>query len=162
MKLKNTPERAFLSYLLKYVGVGLISGSIIHISTLGGSPVGYAVLITSGVAFFIIGTLLEESAAVTTTSYIAISVLLSISIGMVSGGTQHFTDGALYASRLIPIGLFLGYITFVFREDKKLLTLKKISWALICSLALFGALNKIAHTVPTSDNYHNEEDSAHS
>lgn len=154
--MKETVEKAFTSHVLRYVGVGLISGSIVHIGTLGGEVTQYLVLVTLGVIAFIIGTILEKERGAITLNFIIISVLLSIGVGMVSGGTQHYLDGPVYASFLLPFGLLLGYIMFVLREDKKEFKIQKIIAATILSLVLFGGLYGIAHTIPTLENHHND------
>ncbi len=157
----ETVEKAFTSHLLRYVGIGLISGSIVHIGTLGGGVTRYAVLITLGVTAFVAGTILEKGRGAITPSFIIISVLLSIGVGMVSGGTQHYLDGPVYASFLLPLGLLLGYLMFVLREDKKELKLQKVVIASISALLLFGVLYKVAHRIPVSEDYHSEIEEHH-
>jgi len=159
--MKETAEKAFTSHVLRYVGVGLISGSIVHIGTLGGSVTHYAALITLGILAFIIGTILETGRSAITLNFIIISVLLSIGVGMVSGGTQHYLDGPVYASFLLPLGLLLGYIMFVLREDKKEFKIQKVIVATILSLALFGGLYGIAHIIPTLENHHSGAEEHH-
>ncbi len=157
-KFRKSIEGTFLSHLLRYVGIGLISGSIIHISTLGGSPAGYAALIISGIIAFIIGTSLEVSENRLTIGYITLSVLISIGVGMVSGGTQHYTDGAIYASFLIPLGLFIGYIAFIARDNMPSLNFTRVAIALACSLVIFQILNMTAHAQLFSRTPHEIED----
>lgn len=159
--MKETVEKAFTSHILRYVGVGLISGSIVHIGTLGGSVTQYVVLVTLGITAFIIGTILEKGRDAITLNFIAISVLLSIGVGMVSGGTQHYLDGPVYASFLLPLGLLLGYSMFVLREDKKELKLRKMIIAIISALLLFGVLYAIAHTLPVLEDHHSGVDEHH-
>jgi hypothetical protein len=84
--MKGTIEKSFTSHVLRYVGVGLISGSIVHVGTLGGGITHYVVLITLGIFAFIIGTILEEGRGTLTFNFIIISVFLSIGIGMEFGG----------------------------------------------------------------------------
>lgn len=159
--MKETVEKAFTSHVLRYVGVGLISGSIVHIGTLGGGITHYAVLIALGIFAFIMGTILEEGRGAITFNFIIISVLLSIGVGMVSGGTQHYLDGPVYASFLLPLGLLLGYIMFVLREDKKELKLRKVVIATISALLLLVVLYEVAHRIPVLQNHHNEAEEHH-
>lgn len=129
--MKNTAEKeTFVSYLSRYVGIGLISGSIVHAGTLGGGSLRYIILISIGALLFMFGTFLETKKEVLTTRFIVTSVLLSMGVGMVSGGTQHFIDGPLYAAFLIPTGLFVGYIMFLFRKGSEHLSIKKNSQSL--------------------------------
>ncbi len=53
-------QQAYITHLLRYVGVGLISGSIVHAGTLGGHWVRYLVLIALGAAMFGFGVWLEH------------------------------------------------------------------------------------------------------
>lgn len=159
--MRETVEKAFTSHILRYVGVGLISGSIVHIGTLGGGITRYVVLITLGIVAFIIGTILEKGRSAITLNFIVVSVLLSIGVGMVSGGTQHYLDGPVYASFLLPLGLLLGYIMFVLREDKKELKLRKVVIATISALILLGVLYGVAHKLPILENHHSEVEESH-
>ncbi len=159
--MKKHIDVAFASHILRYVGVGLISGSIVHVGTLGGSPVRYFVLIAAGALAFVLGTLLEKEKEVITLSYVVISIALSFGVGMVSGGTQHYLDGPVYASFLIPLGLLLGYITFVTRENVRELQAKKVLAAIAATLLLFGALYALAHSIPTLANHHESTEDHH-
>ncbi len=159
--MRETVEKAFTSHILRYVGVGLISGSIVHIGTLGGGITRYVVLITLGIVAFIVGTILEKGRDAITLNFIIVSVLLSIGVGMVSGGTQHYLDGPVYASFLLPLGLLLGYIMFVLREDRKELKLGKVVVATISALILLGVLYSVAHTLPVLENHHSESEEMH-
>ena len=155
MKL-NIADQSFLSHLCRYVGVGLISGSIVHVGTLGGSYTRYLVLIILGVLIFITGTILDAETKLDKhlLKYIFISVLVSIGIGMVSGGTQHYLDGPLYAAKLMPIGLLLAYLAFVYRDHRQLLSGKKILMAVVVCGLISGALYGVAHWVPELASHH--------
>jgi predicted tellurium resistance membrane protein TerC len=159
--MKETVEKAFTSHVLRYVGVGLISGSIVHMGTLGGSTTRYVVLIALGVIAFIVGTMLEKGKSIVTLNFIIISVLLSIGVGMVSGGTQHYLDGPVYASFLIPFGLLLGYIAFLVQHNKKEFVFKKVVVASMSVALLFSVLYVVAHTVPSLQNHHDEVEEHH-
>ena len=159
--MKESVERAFTSHILRYVGVGLISGSIVHMGTLGGGTVHYILLVALGVTAFIVGTLMEKKMKDITPSLIIISVLLAIGVGMVSGSTQHYLDGPVYASFLLPIGLFLGYTMFALLEEKKQLTPKKVLIGGAVSLLLFVLLYGIAHLLPTLEPHHNQTEGHH-
>jgi hypothetical protein len=100
-------ERDFVSLVCRYLGVGFISGSIVHAGTLGGDATIYCTLLLLGVLLFVLGTYLEEHAKNTVT-FIVSTTGLSLGVGMMSGGMQHFFDGPLFASLIIPIGLSIG------------------------------------------------------
>ena len=157
----STPEKLFSSHILRYVGVGLISGSVVHAGTLGGESVKYIVLIILGILAFIIGTYLEHEDIVDKkfVSFILISVLVSIGTGMVSGGTQHYLDGPVFASVLLPIGLLVAYIAYVYRDFRSALSIQKILVATLLATLLGLGLYSIAHRIPTLENHHSQEES---
>lgn len=155
---KQSAEKAYASHLLRYVGVGLISGSIVHMGTLGGGYTRYIILISLGVIAFIIGTLMEKrDSANSISTFIIISVILSIGVGMVSGGTQHYLDGPVYAAFLIPIGIIVGYYSFLIRDHRSEVTLKKILVMLFAAITLTGILYYVAHKIPTVEDHHGTE-----
>ncbi len=152
---KQLVEKAYASHLLRYVGVGLISGSIVHIGTLGGGYLRYIILVALGIIAFIAGTLMEKREdANSITTFIIISVILSIGVGMVSGGTQHYLDGPTYAAFLIPIGIAVGYFAFLVRDYKTQITLKRVVFMVVGAAILAGGLYYIAHKIPASENHH--------
>lgn len=152
---KQSVEKAYASHLLRYVGVGLISGSIVHMGTLGGGYLRYIILIVLGVIAFIAGTLMEKrDATASITSFIIISVILSIGVGMVSGGTQHYLDGPIYAAFLIPLGLIIGYCAFLVRDYRSEVALKRIGIMLSVAAVLYGILYYVAHKIPATEDHH--------
>lgn len=155
---KQSVEKAYVSHLLRYVGVGLISGSIVHMGTLGGGHTRYIILIMMGVVAFIAGTLLEKRESKSSiTAFIGISVIMSIGVGMVSGGTQHYLDGPTYAAFLIPIGAAVGYFTFLFRDYKSEITTKRILAMLLIAMGLIAVLYVVAQRIPVQDDHHSTE-----
>ncbi len=159
INMEQLAENAFISHILRYVGVGLISGSVVHAGTLGGGSLQYTVLILLGVIAFVVGTLLEErnKSEGSLLKYVLISVILSLGVGMVSGGTQHYLDGPVYASFLIPIGLGVGYLAFLFRDYTSKVNLKRIVGIAMFIVVSFGALYSIAHSIPTLEDHHASE-----
>lgn len=159
MSMEQSAENAFISHILRYVGVGLISGSVVHAGTLGGGSLQYIILIVLGVVAFVVGTLLEErnKSERSLLKYVLISVILSLGVGMVSGGTQHYLDGPVYASFLIPIGLGVGYLAFLFRDYTSKVNLKRIVGIAMFIVVSFGALYSIAHSIPTLEDHHASE-----
>lgn len=155
---KQSVEKAYVSLILRYVGVGLISGSIVHMGTLGGGYTKYIVLIIMGVVAFIAGTLLDKRDSDNSLiSFIVVSVIMSIGVGMVSGGTQHYLDGPKYAAFLIPIGMAVGYFAFLFRDYKSEITTKRKVVMLIITTGLIAVLYFIAQILPASDDHHSME-----
>lgn len=152
---------AFVSHMCKYIGVGLISGSIVHAGTLGGDYLKYVVLIMLGAALFIIGNILEHGKQnlAQMLPYIAISTILSIGTGMVSGGTQHYLDGPKIAAILFPLGFLVAYLSFVYRDYKQEFTAKKVLLITVISLVLFGILSFVATLLPEPKGHHGDSDS---
>lgn len=152
------PEYSYVSHILRYVGVGLVSGSIVHAGTLGGGSLKYIVLIILGIAAFTIGTLMEHRQKFDKhlLLFILISTVVSIGTGMVSGGTQHYLDDPLFASIILPLGLFLGYVAFLVRDFKETISFKRITIAFIGAFILWGGLYSIAHKIPVLENHHGD------
>jgi hypothetical protein len=161
--MNQTLNAAFAAHTLRYVGIGLVSGSIVHAGTLGGSILRYEILIILGIIFFAIAMYLEQHDRSTKTlvRYIAISVVISIGTGMASGGFQHFIDGPRYAAGLIPLGLALSYIAFAFRDFKGSLTANRAVVAIGICGALFLGLHQIASILPENPHHHDEEAGHH-
>ncbi len=134
------PEYSYISHILRYVGVGLVSGSIVHA-----------------------GTLMEHSQKFDKhlLSFILISVVVSIGTGMVSGGTQHYLDDPLFGAVILPLGLFIGYLAFIVRDFKEKISVKRIVIALVISFVLWGGLYQIAHRIPVLENHHGDSASLH-
>lgn len=157
------PEKSFISHILRYVGVGLISGSIVHAGTLGGSVTRYIVLIVIGIIAFTVGTYMEQDNKINKDllHFIAISVIISIGTGMVSGGTQHYLDNPLFASYILPIGLLLGYIAYMYRDFKQNISVKRVFLATVIASTLFFSLYSISHIVLSLENHHAIESGHH-
>lgn len=139
-------SQAYLTHLLRYVGVGLISGSIVHAGTLGGNWWRYLVLIGLGAAMFGWGVWLEHHAEkqVNLGVYTALSILISIGTGMVSGATQHYLDGPRMAAILLPVGLVIGYWAFAFRDYRAQLGVKRVVGLVVLVATIMAVLWSIA------------------
>ncbi len=151
--------KSFVSHMFKYLGVGLISGSIVHAGTLGGNITKYIILIILGVILFVIGNILEHgiSSLKQLIPYIWFSTILSIGTGMVSGATQHYLDGPFVAAILLPLGVFLGYLSFIYRDYRNEFTFKRFLKITIVGLILFVALFYIAKQLPEGEGYGHDE-----
>ena len=152
----SNPEKSFASHMLRYVGVGLISGSIVHAGTLGGNVAQYITFIILGITAFTLGTYLENENKVDKKfiSFILISIVISIGTSMVSGGTQHYLDGPVFASIILPVGLLVAYIAYLYRDFKSNFYFKKIGIAIISCSILAVSLYSLAHKIPTLENHH--------
>ena len=152
----STPEKSFTSHILRYAGVGLISGSIVHAGTLGGDITRYIVLAILGVTVFSVGTYLEYENKIDKNfiSFILISVIVSIGTGMVSGGTQHYLDGPIFASIILPIGLLVAYVAYLCRGFRKIISTKRIGVAMLLTSLLGVGLYTTAHQIPDLREHH--------
>ncbi len=54
----------------------------------------------------------------------------------------------MYASFLIPIGLGVGYLAFIFRDCISKVNVKRIVWIAIVTVVSLGALYRITYTIP--------------
>lgn len=150
----STLNKAYLSHIFRYVGVGLISGSVVHAGTLGGAWLKYLILIIVGIIAFIVGTYLESNNHLAQNAkYILITIIISIGTGMISGATQHYLDGPFYAAVLLPAGLLVGYLAFAYRDYKNTLKTKNILTVILISVAIWLGLYAIAEVLPHSHDH---------
>ena len=113
----------YSSFLALFLGTGFVSGAIVHSGNLADVSK-YIVIGIVGVALFIIGSFIQENIlnkdnlkAEGSVRFFLYSLLLSIGVGAISGGTQHFTDFPVYSSYLIPLGLVLSWFAFVLKNN---------------------------------------------
>lgn len=113
----------YVTYVLLFLGMGLISGSIVHMPV---DPVKYTLIMLVGAAMFGFASFINDlkdhgdmgtGAVVRSLIY---SLLLSVGIGMVSGGIQHFSDNPAYSATLIPIGFGVSLFSFVLKHNPRL------------------------------------------
>jgi uncharacterized protein (DUF305 family) len=149
----------YLSYLSLFVGAGFISGAIVHSGNATEIPK-YITIGIIGVVLFSGGSLTQELItgnhkmnALGAIKFFFFSLILSIGIGMISGGTQHFTDFPMYSSFLIPAGFMLSWIAFVFKNNSGLNSkiLATTVGILILCLPLYISLNGYAKKLITSE-----------
>lgn len=108
---------AYGTYIALFVGAGLLSGSIVHFPL---DPARYTIIGAVGGALFAaasaIGDVRKNGFSMATIRIAVASLLLSLGIGMMSGGIQHFEDFPARAAMLIPAGLLLSVPSFVARQ----------------------------------------------
>lgn len=113
----------YLSYLSLFLGMGLISGAIVHMPV---SPGRYSLIMFAGVLLFGFASFAtdlsrqENLTAGELVQSLLFSLLLSVGVGMISGGIQHFSDNTAYASALIPLGFGVSLFSFVLKNRVKL------------------------------------------
>lgn len=149
--------KPYLSYVAMFVGMGLISGSIVHAAQEGVLNRSL-ILLGIGVVMFSIGSFINEVIFKTGNieregvfRYILFSLFLAMGIGMISGSTQHFMDTPIYASYLMPIGVFLSSLAFALRNNYELSKgtwVKLITVGVVFAGVLFVGLNTFAKSLP--------------
>lgn len=132
----------FAAFIALFFGTGFVAGSIVHMGE-GINPWDVS-LFGIGVMLFVAGSvahdvlhgskrLKEEGIAL----FLLLSLILSIGIGMASGGFQHFDDTPHYSAILIPLGVGLGLIAYVLKER---ISLTKKEWIALLPLTVVSML----------------------
>lgn len=152
---------SYASYVSFFLGMGLISGSIVHMPY---DPARYSVLLGAGVIVFVVASLLTEvyveKRALTVAGVLRslfFSLLLSVGIGMMSGGIQHFEDNMVYSATLIPLGFSVSLFAFWFKHSIKLSTRQTVMAMLIflaVVLPLWFGLDYVAHNMEIGGHGH--------
>ncbi|WP_271813752.1 YncE family protein [Clostridium beijerinckii] len=170
--IKETWKEAlfpYLVYVMFFLGMGLISGGIVHMPL---DPRKNLIVLSIGMGVFVIASLLNETvidkkdlSIMSTIRLVVFSLLLSVGIGMISGGIQHFEDVLDYAGYLIPGGILISLIGFLFKNSIKLSAKKAIPLFIIVLSLLFSlsfSLKNIAENMPEAGGHSHGGGSDHS
>ena len=156
--------KPYFSYLIMFLGMGLISGSVVHAAQEDMRQYALA-LMGIGAVLFALGSYLNEVLFKTgilgdnVLRYVLLSLLLAIGVGMVSGTMQHFFDTPVFASYLAPIGIFISSVAFAIRQG---FVLHCKNWMFLIVLGLAFAtvfhffLRTYAETLSVSVGHHGE------
>lgn len=111
-------NKKYVIYILKYLGVALIAGSVVHVGTLNNGTERYIVLGIIGLIIMIIGHMIEakDTGEKINFRYFAMVTTLSLATGFFSGGIQHYLDNPVYASYLLAVGFLVSYIIFYIKD----------------------------------------------
>ncbi|WP_045319696.1 hypothetical protein [Limimaricola cinnabarinus] len=154
--------KPYFSYLTMFLGMGLISGSLVHAAQPDMRSYALA-LMAIGAALFAFGSYLNEVLFKTgilgdsVLKYVSVSLLLAVGIGMVSGAAQHFYDTPIFASWSAPIGVFVSSLAFAIRQGY---VLHRRNWMLMIVGGLVFAsvfhlgLRAYAESLPMSPGHH--------
>ncbi|MEA3320944.1 MAG: hypothetical protein U9Q88_13130 [Bacillota bacterium] len=133
----------YVIYIMYFLGVGLISGGIVHMPI---EPARYSIILILGSILFITASFVNEVYVekkkltfVQCVKLLFFSLLLSLGVGMVSGGIQHFGDLGGYAVILIPTGIVLSLLSFIFKNNISL-DIKQIALVFTMLLLLVSPL----------------------
>ncbi|MFZ5826392.1 MAG: hypothetical protein ACOY94_19030 [Bacillota bacterium] len=150
----------YLTYLSLFLGMGLISGAIVHMPV---DPVRYTIIMVVGAVMFGFASFVNDlagkdrlTAAIVARS-LFFALLLSMGIGMISGGVQHFSDNPGYSASLIPAGFGLSLFAFILKNEVKL-SVKRIYGIVLIFLALAVplkfTLDYVAHNIVGESDSH--------
>lgn len=128
-------NKKFLIYISKYLGVALVSGSVVHMGTLEVGFYRYLLLAFVGILLMLTGNIYEakDEGIKINVNYLLLLTTLALSTGFLSGGVQHYLDNPFYAGSLLAIGLLMTYITFNLKEK---FTIRKKSLIIIIIISL--------------------------
>ncbi|WP_409254072.1 hypothetical protein V1502_09290 [Bacillus sp. SCS-153A] len=155
----------YSAYIMYFLGVGLISGGIVHMPL---EPVRYSVILILGAILFVTASFINdiyiEKKKLNLNQIIRLlffSLLLSLGVGMVSGGIQHFGDLGGYAVILIPTGIVVSLLSFILKNN---ISLNKSQISLVITM-LFLLVSPLAlglnWYVNESNPQHQEDDHGH-
>jgi hypothetical protein len=140
--LNRELKYAFAIHVAKYMGIGLVSGSIVHAGTLGGNSYKYVGFILAGTVMTLLGYVLEyrQKNQPVGARILGLAVLLSFGTGMLSGGVQHYADNPAYGVLLLSIGLVITFLAMAYKDFSDLISFKFVPAALLVGGALYFAL----------------------
>lgn len=146
-----------------FIGNGFLSGSIVHLPL---DPIRYGIIGSVGIVIFMLSFVTNERKQSTASHNefslvrtIVFSLMLAIGIGMMSGGVQHFTDVPDYASKLIPAGIALSLLGYVFKNNLKLRPIQVAKLGGAASVAIIIAattLGVYANSLSDSSSSHDD------
>ncbi|HWI60523.1 MAG TPA: hypothetical protein VNT75_01655 [Symbiobacteriaceae bacterium] len=145
----------YVNYVLLFLGMGLISGAIVHMPV---DPVKYTMISMVGAVMFGFASFIndirgqENMGVGAIVKYLICSLVLSVGIGMMSGGIQHFSDNPTYAAMLIPLGFGLSLFSFIIKNNAKLSAKRAyavIAVFIVLALPLKMGLDYLVGTAPT-------------
>ncbi len=143
---QNSQPSLWLRYVLfviQFLGAGFVAGSVVHFGE--GVTTWDVGVLSLGLILFTFSLVYKETqlsdkkmAQRDLILLVVSSLFLSLTIGMASGGTQHFIDTPMYAAFLIPAGLSLGFVAFSITQRARF---SLNQWgALLVVLALFAVV----------------------
>ncbi len=159
----SVEHKKYITYLLKYLGVALIAGSVVHVGTLHNGTTRYIVLGIIGLVLMISGNILEskQTGEKIDFKYFVLITTLSLATGFFSGGIQHYLDNPRYAGYLLATGLLCSYIIFFLKDKTKLHTKNILVVALIALGIVVISLNLPYSTISDHHSPVQQENSPH-
>lgn len=157
----------YLVYICLFIGTGFLSGAVVHYPL---NPPFFLMIGVIGAAIFTLGSTVQEAVynkknlrEEGVMKFVVFSVLLSLGIGMISGGVQHFSEFPLYASKLIPFGIGLSFVTFILKNNLKISGKQMMLSLLVGALILvpiWFLLSSYASSMKVTPHGHDEDEVA--
>lgn len=120
--LKNVFLR-YLIYIVYFLGIGMVSSGIVLMPF---NTVRYGSILIIGLILFSTGSfvnevILEKKQLTSSERFklVFLSLSLAIGIGMISGGIAHFKESPVYVTYLIPLGMIISFVSYVFKNGYK-------------------------------------------
>lgn len=130
----NLNQKHLIS-LLSYLGVWFIGWSISHGFFTGTRSVIMAII---WLVLFLLWEILNKSTERNWTETIIFWLLYSLSIGMISGGFQHFLDSPQRSLLIIPLGYFISWLVFGAKNKRENFNWKSIILGVLTTGLLYG------------------------
>ena len=155
--------KPYVLYVSLYLGVALTGGSVVHLPL---DTPRYLLIGAIGIVIFITASVADarrrhaeglEGPGGGLGRYVGWSVVLSLGLGMLSGGIQHFLDFPHYAAALLPLGVVLSFVAYLARERlvptrPRLLRIGGV--VLAFAVALYLGLDHLAHDLDAGAHAH--------
>ena len=150
----------WICYLAYFVGVSFQSGGIVHYSL---DPAKYGTLVAIGAVIFVVGAvgsdlispkpILRATGPFGFVSFVVSALTLSLGVGMIGGGVQHFSDIPGRAPILIPLGIVLSILGYCGRfrpQHHAKEVVASLAAAVVLAIPTHVALKRYAETLPVA------------
>ena len=111
----------YLVYVAYFLGIGMTSSGIVLMPF---NPYRYGIILCIGLGLFIASSLFNEVvidkhnlSALQSMKLIILSLTLAIGIGMISGGISHFKENPTYVAFLIPCGILISFLSYIYKNN---------------------------------------------
>ena len=150
----------WICYLAYFVGVSFQSGGIVHYSL---DQAKYGSLVAIGAVIFVVGAvssdlisptpILRSTGPLGFLLFVVSALTLSIGVGMIGGGVQHFSDIPERAPILIPLGIVLSILGYCGRfrpQHHAKEVIVSVAAAVVLAIPTHIVLQKYAETKPAA------------
>ncbi len=143
----------YLVYVVYFLGIGMTSSGIVLMPF---NYVRYSIVLIIGLGLFLAGSLFNEvvidkhSLSLTESIKLtSLSLILALGIGMISGGISHYKESPVYVSYLIPLGIFLSFISYNIKMNYIFFIEKKFK--ILIGISIFSLLVYFILTLTIAD-----------